>query len=141
MIKLIAHSVALAGSFIIASVSIAAAGPMSGECATIAAAKFLEWKQPRMMVVRAKTFDDGRVSKDELIVTENTAYKRDGTLWTSAGITVRERAVASPERILKDMRLASCTKSSSGYENGEPVSVYTYAYLPDEAGYSAHGTI
>ena len=65
----------------------------------------------RLEVQRSKTFTDGAVVNDELIVTENTAYKRDGGNWSSAGITLRERAVPSPKRILRDMRLAECSQA------------------------------
>lgn len=119
----------------------AAAAEPSADCATIASAKYQQWRQPSLEVERAKTFADGSIVKDLLIVTPTTAYKKDGSTWTSAGITVRERSVASPDHIMNDMKLATCTKSGTGYEAGTPVSIYTLTYATDSDGFTAHGTI
>jgi len=121
-------SVALAASFLFVSTSIASAD-----------AKFGQWQQQRLQVARSKTFEDGATVNDLLIVTVNTAYKKDGALWTSAAINVRERAIASPEMVLRDMQLADCTKDGSAYEGGEPATVYVYTYQTDANGYTAHG--
>src|SRR5271155_2350654 len=116
-------SIAVLGSLLV--VGPALADP-SGDCAAIAQAKFEQWRQPRLFVDRSKTFDDGHIVTDAMIVTENTAYYRESTRsWTSAGITVRERAVGSPEKILHDMGLAQCAKGASMTKDGQPVTAYT----------------
>ncbi len=132
-------SLAIAGSFLLAATVSAAA--QSDACATIASAKFNQWRQVRLEVQRAKTFTDGSVVKDDLIVTQSTAYKKDGGAWTSAGITLRERAVPSPKQILHDMRLDQCTQAGHDTVNGAPATVYTYSYLPDRAGFVAQGRL
>jgi hypothetical protein len=135
-------SLAIAGSFLLAAtVSAAAQSATSDACATIASAKFNEWRQVRLEVQRAKTFTDGSVVNDDMIVTQSTAYKKDRGTWTSAGITLRERAVPSPNKILHDMRLGQCTQAGHDTVNGAPATVYTYSYLPDRAGFVAQGRL
>ncbi len=138
-------SLAIAGSFVVAgTIGAAAQSAMpatSDACATIATAKFNQWRQMRLRIERSKTFADGSVVNDDLIVTENTAFKKDGSGWTSAGITLRERAVPSPKRILRDMRLGQCTQSGQETVDGQSAMIYTYSYLPDDAGYTAQGRI
>ena len=114
----------------------------SGDCAAIAQAKFEQWRQPRLFIDRSKTFEDGHTITDAMIVTENTAYYREGTRpWTSAGMTVRERAVGSPQKILHDMRLAECTKGASATKDGQPATAYQFSYLPGDDGTLASGTM
>lgn len=114
----------------------------SADCAAIAQAKFEQWRQPKLFIERSKTFEDGHTVADAMIVTENTAYYRKSTrAWTSAGITVRERAVGSPEKILRDMGLAQCTKGASMTKDGQSVTAYTFSYLPGTDGTIASGTV
>lgn len=132
-------SIAVLGSIL--AVGPALAGP-SGDCAAVATAKFEQWRQPRLMVDRSKTFEDGHTMNDAMIVTENTAYYREAMRpWTSALITVRERAIGSPEKVLRDMQLADCTKGTSGTEDGQPANVYTFNYQPGSDGTIASGTL
>ncbi len=137
-------SLAIAGSLLLGGTTGAFAeygAPPNAACSAIAMAKFNQWRQMRVSVRRTKTFADGRRETDELIVTENTAYKEYRGSWTSAGITLRERAVSSPREILANMRLASCTLSRHEDFDGQSASVYAYMYLPDNAGYVARGQI
>jgi len=132
-------SIAVLGSILVVGPALA---ETSADCETIAHAKFEQWRQPRLFIDRSKTFDDGHTITDSMIVTENTAYYRQLThSWTSAGITVRERAINSPETILKDMRLADCTKGAATTEDGQPATVYTFNYLPGDDGTIASGTL
>src|ERR1700722_148245 len=136
-------SLAITGSILLAGAvdAFAQQAGTSDACATIASAKFNQWRQMRLDVQRAKTFADGSVVNDELIVTGNTAYKTDHGSWTSAGITLRERAVASPKQILHDMRLGQCTQAGHDTINGTAATIYTYSYLPDDAGFVAQGRL
>jgi hypothetical protein len=112
------------------------------DCLPVAHAKFEEWRQARLFIDRSKTFEDGRTFTDSMIVTENTAYYRgDKGIWTSAGITVRERAIPSPEKALSDMRLAECSKGQSTSQYGEPATAYSFTYLPGDDGTIASGTV
>ena len=132
-------SIAVLGSILVAGPALA--GP-SGDCAAVAQAKFEQWRQPKLWIERSKTFEDGRVVNDSMIVTENTAYYREEPKsWTSAGITIRERAVGSPEKILHDMRLAECSKGASMTKDGQPVTAYQFSYLPGDDGTIANGTL
>ena len=132
-------SIAVLGSLLV--VGPALADP-SGDCAAIAQAKFEQWRQPRLFIDRSKTFEDGHVATDAMIVTENTAYYHETTRpWTSAGITLRERAVGSPQKILHDMRLAECTKGLSTTKDGQPATAYQFSYLPGDDGTLANGTV
>jgi hypothetical protein len=132
-------SIAVLGSILV--VGPAFADP-SGDCAAIAQAKFEQWRQPRLFIDRSKTFEDGHMITDAMIVTENTAYYREGTrAWTSAGMTVRERAVGSPQKILHDMKLAECTKGMSTTKDGQPATAYQFSYLPGDDGTMANGTL
>ncbi|HUO91961.1 MAG TPA: hypothetical protein VMU22_03525 [Rhizomicrobium sp.] len=132
-------SMAVLGSILAVGPALAAA---SDDCKAIATAKFEEWRQNRLFIDRSKTFEDGRVVKDSMIVTENTAYYRQGANpWTSAGITVRERAIQSPEKALAAMRLADCTRGSAATEDGQPAVTYTFSYLPGDDGTVASGTV
>jgi len=139
--RIILSSLAMAGTILLAgTVGAAADSAMpQGACATIASAKFQQWRQMRMLMQRSKTFADGRTTNDELILTENTAYKNGHGGWTSAGITLRERAVPSPKQILHDMRLAECTQGAHETVDGTSATVFDYSYLPDDGGYVAHG--
>jgi len=132
-------SIAVLGSILV--VGPALADP-SGDCAAIAQAKFEQWRQPKLWIERSKTFEDGHTVNDSMIVTENTAYYREEPKsWTSAGITIRERAVGSPEKILRDMRLADCSKGASMTKDGQPVTAYQFSYLPGDDGTIANGTL
>jgi len=132
-------SIAVLGGIVV--VGPALADP-SGDCAAVAQAKYEEWRQPKLFIERSKTFEDGHTTTDSMIVTENTAYYRESMRsWTSAGMTVRERAVSSPQKILHDMRLADCTKGASTTKDGQPVTVYTFNYLPGDDGTIASGTL
>lgn len=126
--------------------SILAVGPAladsSGDCRAIALAKFEQWRQTRLFIDRSKTFEDGHTTTDAMIVTENTAYYREATKsWTSAGMTVRERAVGSPDKILRDMKLADCAKGAPTSQDGQPATIYTFNYLPGDDGTIASGTM
>jgi hypothetical protein len=132
-------SIAVLGGLLV--VGPALADP-SGDCAAIARAKFEQWRQPRLVIDRSKTYEDGHTVTDAMIVTENTAYYREATRpWTSAGMTVRERAVGSPGKILHDMKLAECTKGAAVTEDGQPATTYTFSYLPGDDGTIASGTL
>ena len=132
-------SIAVLGGILVVGPALAAP---SGDCAAVAQAKFEQWRQPKLFIDRSKTFEDGRTVTDAMIVTENTAYYRESTrAWTSAGMTVRERAVGSPEKILRDMRLADCTKGATATQDGQPATVYTFNYLPGDDGTIASGTL
>lgn len=131
---------AIAGG-LLAAVPGFAADASSSACQTIAQAKYQQWKQPRLLIARSKTLADGTVANDVMIVTENTAYRKYRSGWTSAGITLWERDVRSPDLILGAMKLASCTRGASVEEAGQPATRYDLTYLPDASGYSAHGTI
>lgn len=132
-------SIAILGSILV--VGPALADP-SGDCMAIAKAKFEQWRQPKLFIERSKTFEDGHTVKDSMIVTENTAYYREEPRsWTSAGITIRERAVGSPEKILHDMRLAQCDKGASTTKDGVPATAYQFSYLPGDDGTIANGTL
>ena len=142
--RFVLGSLAIAGSLLLGGTTSAFAdngASASGPCFNIAMAKFNQWRQTRMSVRRTMTFADGRRESDELILTENTAYKEYRGSWTSAGITLRERAVSSPRAIFASMRLGSCTLSGHEDFDGQSASVYTYTYLPDAAGYVARGQI
>ena len=131
-------SVAIVGSVFIGVPAIAQSMDASPVCAQIANAKYQQWRQPKLFIDRSKTFENGSTASDKMIVTENTAYyKDDSRSWTSAGITLRERAVGSPEKILRDMRLAECTKGASA----DNATVYTFDYLPGDDGTVASGKI
>jgi hypothetical protein len=135
-------SVAIVGGVFIGASAFAQSADTSPVCAQIANAKYQEWRQPRLFIDRSKTFDDGSTATDKMIVTENTAYyKSDNRAWTSAGITLRERAVGSPQKLLRDMRLAECTKVGSSDDAGQPTSIYTFDYLPGDDGTVASGKI
>lgn len=135
-------SVAIVGSVFIGASAFAQSMDLSPVCAQIATAKFQEWRQPKLFIDRSKTFENGSTQTDKMIVTENTAYyKDDNRAWTSAGITLRERAVGSPQKILRDMRLAECTKGASVDDGGQPATVYTFDYLPGDDGTAASGKI
>lgn len=139
--RYIVGSIAVAGSMLLAGTvgAFADDAMSSGVCATIAKAKFEQWRQVRLLVQRTKTFADGETKNDELIVTENTAYKLDRGGWTSAGITLYERAVPSPKNILTNMKLADCSQDGHDVVDGQPAMLYSYTYLPDGGGYVAHG--
>jgi hypothetical protein len=111
------------------------------DCSVIAQAKYQQWKQPRLLVDRSKTFEDGTTLQDMLIVTERTAYKEDRGSWTSAAISLGQRAVNSPDEITKAMKIGECTKGGSVQVNGQSASVYNYTYATDEHGFTAHGTM
>jgi len=136
--RFVLGSVAVLGSILVVGPALAD----TSDCMAVAKAKFEEWRQQRLFIDRSKTFEDGHVVKDSMIVTENTAYYREGTRpWTSAGITVRERAIGTPEKALSAMRLAQCEKGSATTENGEPAITYTFSYLPGDDGTVASGTV
>ena len=139
MKRCVLGSIAVLGGILV--VGPAFADP-SGDCTAIAQAKFEQWRQTRLFIDRSKTFEDGHTITDAMIVTENTAYYREGTRpWTSAGMTVRERAVGSPQKILHDMKLAECTKGASATQDGQPSTIYTFSYLPGDDGTVASGTL
>src|SRR5271163_1754863 len=113
-------SVAIVGSVFIGTSAFAQSMGSSPVCAQIATAKYQEWRQPKLFIDRSKTYENGSTMTDKMIVTENTAYyKDDNRAWTSAGITLRERAVGTPEKILRDMRLAECSKGASANIAGQ----------------------
>jgi hypothetical protein len=111
------------------------------DCSVIAQAKYQQWKQPRLSIDRSKTFVDGSVKTDMLIVTERTAYKEDRGSWTSAAISIGERALESPDGIMKNMKLADCTKGASSDMDGQSATVFNYTYATDSHGFTARGTM
>jgi len=133
-------SVAIVGSVLIGAPAFAQSAGASPVCAQIANAKFQEWRQPKLFIDRSKTFENGSTGTDKMIVTENTAYyKDDDRSWTSAGITLRERAVGTPEKILRDMRLAECSKGASANIAGQAATLFTFDYIPGDDGTVASG--
>lgn len=135
---------AIFGSVVIlggALLTVPAFADSSVDCSVIAKAKYQQWEQPRLLIDRSKTFEDGTTRTDMLIVTERTAYKEDGGSWTSAAISLPERAIRSPDDIMRAMRLGECSKGQSVQVSGQSATVYNYTYTTDANGYTANGTM
>jgi hypothetical protein len=115
--------------------------PSYDTCRAVAAAKFEQWEQPRILIEMAKTFSDGSTKKEVIVVTENTAYGLRRGVWNSANVTKRGRLTPSVSQILLNMQLAECANSGPAQESGLAATTYSFSYLPDADGYVAHGTI
>jgi hypothetical protein len=138
-------SLATAGGLFLGSPANADQAMVSGQhpsaCAVVAMAKYQQWVQPKLMIVQTNTFGDGSRKGMQLIVTQDSAYARFGSLWHSANVTRGERGVANPALLATKMGLASCEKGGGVQEAGAPATVYTYSYAPDSNGTVSKGTI
>jgi hypothetical protein len=109
-------------------------------CADIAAAKFKEWLQPKVMVQETRTLGDGSLTRNELILTNNVAYATDSSgAWVSVQVTVRDRTPQSPQAVERHMGLASCAVAGHVQEAGEAATMYTYTYTPETDGSVTEG--
>jgi hypothetical protein len=115
--------------------------PSFDTCRAVAAAKFEQWQQSRILIDMTKTFSDGSTKKEVIVVTENTAYGLRRGVWNSANATKRGRLTPSVSQILLNMQLAECASGGPAQESGLAATLYNFTYLPDDDGYVAHGTI
>lgn len=107
-------------------------GQPSAACAAVADAKFAQWDQKRFMIRETKTFADGRKKVVEAIFTPDVGYARvDGGPWTSMNLVLRQRAARSGGDVVKHMGIQECSLSGPDTNLRQPVSVYSFGYLPD----------
>jgi hypothetical protein len=101
-------------------------------CATVADAKSAQWDQKRFMIRETETFADGRRKVVEAIFTPDVGYARvDGGPWTSMNLVRRQRTAPPGSDLVKRMGLQGCGLSGPDANAKQPVSIYSYGYLPD----------
>jgi hypothetical protein len=132
-------TVSLAVGLARASDSPEPSAPSNDECRIVAAAKYDQWRQQRVLIAMTKTFSDGSIKNDEIIVDGNTAYGMHRGSWNSG--TMKARSAPSVTQILDAMGLDLCAKDSSVKEGARAATLYTYSYRPDADGFVAHGRI
>jgi len=113
--------------------------PSNDECRIVATAKYDQWRQQRVLIDMSKTFADGSIKNDEIIVDGNTAYGLHRGGWKSG--TMRARSAPSVTQILDAMGLDLCAKDSGVKEGNQAATLYTFSYRPDADGFVAHGRI
>jgi hypothetical protein len=119
-----------------------AAQAVTDTCLKVAAAKYAQWDQKRVMIMETRTFADGSMRNNELIFTHNTVYGQlDNRSWNSLPILRRQRGAGSPEMAAKTMGLAECHAGEAVAEAGRQATIYTYTYVPDAQGNQASGKI
>ena len=112
-------------------------------CLAVAAAKYAQWGQERIMVDETRTFADGTKQDDKVIYTPNAAYgQRGGGPWNNVQVTRLQRTAYSPETVEKSMSLGTCEFVGTEEEDGgQSASLYAITYLPDEDGSRSSGKI
>ena len=104
----------------------------AGACATVAGAKSAQWNQKRFMIRETQTFADGRRKMVEAIFTPDIGYARvDQGPWTSMNLVRRQRAAPPAGDLARRMGLQECGLSGPDAGTKQPVSIYSYGYLPD----------
>ncbi|MGH6889519.1 MAG: hypothetical protein ACREHF_10020 [Rhizomicrobium sp.] len=125
-----------------ASDMVAPNGRQTNPCLNVAAAKSSQWRAKRMMVRETQTFADGTNRQIEAIFTEDVAYAHIvGQPWMTKNLTRWERSVAAPDKVMKSMGLTGCELVGPATENLQPVSLYTFGYVPDANAIHVTGKI
>lgn len=115
--------------------------PSYDTCRVVATAKYDQWRQQRVLIDMVKTFSDGSIKNDEIIVDINTAYGLHRGVWRTGNLTMRARNAPSISQVLDNMGLALCARDSAVREGDQAATLYTYSYKPDSNGFVAHGKI
>ena len=112
-------------------------------CVAVAAAKYAQWGQERMMIDETRTFADGTKRNDKVIYTANAAYgQHDGRPWNTVQLTRPQRTAYSPETVEKSMSLGTCEfVGTEDEDGGRSASLYAITYLPDKDGSRSSGKI
>jgi hypothetical protein len=120
---------------------VGAASASTDACMTVAAAKYQQWLQPRVLLRKTKTFSNGSVLTDEIIVTIDTAYVLHRGHWWAGNIGQNERGARSPEHLLMNMGLANCEEGKAAPVSGQPARLYSYSYSADRNGFVTRGAM
>jgi hypothetical protein len=110
-------------------------------CARIADAKLQQWDQPRIAIQEVKKLTDGHESNIDVILTSNTLYFSEGSLWRTANITIPKRAARSPEQVEASMGLTDCVRGVHVTEAGKAATAYTYSQTAVSGDSVAQGAI
>lgn len=112
-------------------------------CLAVAAAKYAQWGQDRMMVDETRIFADGTKQDDKVIYTANAAYGQHGSRpWSTVQMTRSQRTAYSPATVEKSMSLGTCEFAGTEDEDGgQSASLYAITYLPDKDGSQSSGKI
>ncbi|HEY4116040.1 MAG TPA: hypothetical protein VGM17_18430 [Rhizomicrobium sp.] len=110
-------------------------------CAKIAEAKLQQWDQPRIAIQQTKTLRDGHASTVDVILTSNTLYFSEGSLWHSANITMAKRAARSAAQVEDSMGLTDCVRGDHVTEAGKLATAYTYSQIGASGADAAQGAI
>jgi hypothetical protein len=126
----------------LASQTIAASAQPADACLSVASAKYSQWAAPRMMIQETQTFADGTSRQIEAVFTEDSAYAHVvGRPWMTVNHSRGQRNAAAPDRLVKSMGLTDCAVVGSGRDGRQPVSIYSYDYMPDENAGHVSGKI
>jgi hypothetical protein len=111
-------------------------------CLIVATAKNAQWQTQRLKIDETRTLADGSTNSVEAIFTDNNAYGRFvGKPWVTMNLVHNERLAPPPEKLVKNMGLVDCERVGASPDFKEPVSIYTFAYLPDSHVQHATGKI
>src|SRR5271168_4085585 len=89
-------------------------------CLAVAAAKYAQWGQERMMVQETRTLADGKKQVVEEVFTGDAAYGRlDGLPWHTVQLSRPQRVAYSPENVAQKMKLGTCEFAGADDQDGQ----------------------